>query len=84
MKKYRAPNGEIVEESVLRSKYGDRFDALVQSGTFTPVEEAASQNLSAKKYKTPNGAIVDETVLRDKYAINLSLMFRKAHSFRSK
>jgi len=67
MKKYRAPNGEIVEESVLRSKYGDRFDALVQSGTFTPVEEAASQNLSAKKYKTPNGAIVDETVLRDKY-----------------
>tara|TARA_R110000824_G_scaffold102923_4_gene244820 strand:- start:6333 stop:6563 length:231 start_codon:yes stop_codon:yes gene_type:complete len=39
MASYKTPNGTIVEESVLREKYGSRFDELVSNGTFTLEEE---------------------------------------------
>ena len=37
MASYKTPNGTIVEESILREKYGSRFDELVSNGTFTLV-----------------------------------------------
>ena len=39
MASYKTPNGTIVEESILREKYGSRFDELVSNGTFTLEEE---------------------------------------------
>ena len=39
MASYKTPNGTIVEESILREKYGSRFDELVSDGTFTLEEE---------------------------------------------
>tara|TARA_Y100000289_G_scaffold26540_2_gene26094 strand:- start:4834 stop:9939 length:5106 start_codon:yes stop_codon:yes gene_type:complete len=39
MANYKTPNGTIVEESILRKKYGSRFDELVSNGTFTLEEE---------------------------------------------
>ena len=39
MANYKTPNGKIVEESILRKKYGSRFDELVSNGTFTLEEE---------------------------------------------
>jgi len=39
MANYKTPNGTIVEESILRERYGSRFDELVSNGTFTLEEE---------------------------------------------
>tara|TARA_R110000796_G_scaffold4991_2_gene18822 strand:+ start:4303 stop:9390 length:5088 start_codon:yes stop_codon:yes gene_type:complete len=39
MASYKTPNGTIVEESILREKYGSRFDELISNGTFTLEEE---------------------------------------------
>lgn len=63
MKKYKTPNGSIVDESVLRQKYGARFDSLVGNGTFTLHTESVSSDV----YKTPNGSSVSESTLREKY-----------------
>lgn len=63
MKKYRTPNGQVVDESVLREKYGNRFDSLVSNGTFTVEEDKPSGIL----YTTPNGKEADETTLKNKY-----------------
>jgi len=64
MDKYLTPNGSLVEESVLRSKYGGRFDELVSNGTLTL---QVSEEISASQYVTPNGSVLDEGVLRSKY-----------------
>jgi len=56
LKKYKTPNGKIVDESVLRKKYGNRFDELVSNGTFTVHEFG-----QVKKVKMifPDGTIKD-------------------------
>lgn len=60
--KYKTPNGEIVDKSVLQKKYGERFNSLVQEKTFQEVNE----NI----YRTPNGKLEVESVLKNKYGGN--------------
>lgn len=69
MKKYRTPNGQVVDESVLRQKYGDRFDSLVSDGTFSEHNESnvAVADNNSNQYVTPNGQIVTGDVLSQKY-----------------
>lgn len=57
LKKYITPNGKIVDESVLRQKYGSRFNELVNDGTFSLYQETGR----AKKIKMifPDGSIKD-------------------------
>ena len=64
MDKYLTPSGTLVEGSVLRSKYGDRFDELVSNGT---LKLQPSEELQEEKYVTPNGSVLNEDVLRSKY-----------------
>ncbi len=59
MKKYITPNGSVVDESSLRTKYGARFDELVSNGTF--------KLHSGNTVKTPNGSVIDESVAKSKY-----------------
>src|SRR6185503_2736071 len=74
MKKYKTPNGQIVDESVLRQKYGDRFDSLVSNGTFTEHNESdvAVADNKSNQYVTPNGQIVSGDVLSKKYGDRLN------------
>jgi hypothetical protein len=58
-KYYTTPNGTIVGESTLRSKYGEKFDSFLSDGKITEVAETI--------YETPNGILVQESVLKDKY-----------------
>jgi hypothetical protein len=58
-KNYTTPNGTIVSESTLRSKYGEKFDSFLSDGKITEVTETI--------YETPNGSLVQESVLKDKY-----------------
>ena len=58
-KYYTTPNGTIVSESTLRSKYGEKFDSFLSDGKITEVSETV--------YETPNGSLVQESVLKDKY-----------------
>jgi hypothetical protein len=58
-KYYTTPNGTIVGESTLRSKYGEKFDSFLSDGKITEVAETI--------YETPNGSLVQESVLKDKY-----------------
>ena len=58
-RKYKTPNGQIVKESELQAKYGDRFSSLIQDKTFSEVTEPV--------YKTPNGKYEIESVLKGKY-----------------
>lgn len=57
--KYKTPNGQIVSETELKTKYGDRFESLVKDKTFSAIEEPL--------YKTPNGKYEVESVLKSKY-----------------
>ena len=57
--KYKTPNGQIVEKKELQSKYGAKFDELVQNKTFLEVNEPV--------YKTPSGKYEVESVLAKKY-----------------
>ena len=57
--KYKTPNGQIVEKKELQSKYGAKFDELVQNKTFLEVNEPV--------YKTPSGKYEVESVLSKKY-----------------
>jgi len=71
MNKYKTPNGQIVEEQVLRDNYGEKFDALIADGTLKLVEEAASEeNTGNTLYVTPNGSVVAESMLRKQYSNN--------------
>jgi hypothetical protein len=58
-KYYTTPNGTIVGESTLRSKYGEKFDSFLSDGKITEVAETI--------YETPNGSLIQESVLKDKY-----------------
>jgi hypothetical protein len=58
-KKYKTPNGQIVSEKELQSKYGEKFNSLLQNKTFSEVNEPV--------YKTPNGKYEIESVLEKKY-----------------
>jgi hypothetical protein len=58
-KYYTTPNGTIVGESTLRSKYGEKFDSFLSDGKITEVAETI--------YETPNRSLVQESVLKDKY-----------------
>ena len=58
-KKFKTPNGQIVNESELSAKYGDRFNSLIQDKTFSEVTEPV--------YKTPNGKYATESTLKTKY-----------------
>jgi hypothetical protein len=58
-KYYTTPNGTIVGESTLRSKYGEKFDSFLSDGKINEVAETI--------YETPNGSLVQESVLKDKY-----------------
>ena len=64
MKKYRTPNGQLVEESVLRQKYGDKFDGMVSSGTFVAEQEPVQ---ASGTFITPNGKTASEGDLRSRY-----------------
>jgi len=68
MASYKTPNGTIVEESILREKYGSRFDELVSNGTFTleeevvkkkdldfPVQEEVTESIT--EVKTPDASL---------------------------
>lgn len=57
--RYRTPNGKVVTEGQLKEKYGDRFDSLIQEGSFTSISE--------NTFSTPNGTLETESVLREKY-----------------
>ena len=71
MKKYKTPNGQVVDESVLRQKYGDRFDSLVKDGTFSEHNGSdvavSDKSNNSNQYVTPNGKIVSGDVLSQKY-----------------
>lgn len=58
-KKYKTPNGQIVSEKELQTKYGEKFNSLIQNKTFSEVNEPV--------YKTPNGKFEAESVLVKKY-----------------
>lgn len=47
---YKTPNGSIVQESVLRSKYGVRFDELVSDSTLTLYTENPSTGFPIISY----------------------------------
>jgi len=58
-KKFKTPNGQIVNESELKTKYGEKFSELVGNKTFSEVTENV--------YRTPNGKFETESVLKEKY-----------------
>jgi len=58
-KKFKTPNGKIVNESELVNKYGEKFNSLIENKTFSEVSEPV--------YKTPNGSYEAESVLQSKY-----------------
>ena len=58
-RKYKTPNGQIVNGAELQSKYGEKFNSLVADKTFSEVTEPV--------YKTPNGKFETESVLTNKY-----------------
>ena len=76
MANYKTPNGKIVEESILRKKYGSRFDELVSNGTFTleeeevvkkkdldfPVQEEVSESITETQ-TTPTSSESSERVI---------------------
>jgi hypothetical protein len=43
--KYKTPNGSIVDESVLKKKYGDRFDDLVNDGSLVQINLSLSDKI---------------------------------------
>lgn len=69
MKKYKAPDGNIYDESYLKDKYGSDFDTYVSNGAFVLVDDKASSNGQSKsgKYVAPDGNLYDESFLRNKY-----------------
>lgn len=60
LKKYKTPNGTIVDESVLRQKYGSRFNELVNNGTLTIYHE--TRQVKNVKMIFPDGSIGDISV----------------------
>lgn len=68
MKKYRTPNGKVVDESVLRQKYGAKFDDLVGKGFFVEVSSGNMVETGVSSdFITPNGKVVSEKQLQEKY-----------------
>jgi hypothetical protein len=71
MKKYKAQDGNIYDESYLRNKYGDSFDTYVSNGSFVLVDDTKSksngQDKSPGKYQAQDGNVYDESYLRNKY-----------------
>lgn len=59
MRKFKTPNGSIVDEDILRQEYGESFESYVTDGTF----QLASDDL----YVTPNGSEVDSVELISEY-----------------
>ena len=46
MPSYKTPNGNILEESVLREQYGERFDKFVAEGLLILVEDDENRTFS--------------------------------------
>ena len=82
MAKYKTPNGNIITQEELISKYGDiRFNELLSSGVFTPVDDLSIQQQqqqqdvqdtstpvsSSNIYITPNKNEITEEDLIQKY-----------------
>ena len=59
MRKFKTPNGSIVDEDILRQEYGESFESYVTDGTFQLVSDGL--------YVTPNGSEVDSVELISEY-----------------
>ena len=60
MPSYKTPNGNILEESVLREQYGERFDKFVAEGLLVLVED--DENLKKKDSDLPAPEEVTESI----------------------
>jgi len=60
MPSYKTPNGNILEESVLREQYGERFDKFVAEGLLVLVED--DENLKKKDSDLPVQEEVTESI----------------------
>ncbi len=60
MPSYKTPNGNILEESVLREQYGERFDKFVAEGLLILVED--DENLKKKDSDLPVQEEVTESI----------------------
>jgi len=60
MPSYKTPNGNILEESVLREQYGERFDKFVAEGLLILVED--DENLKKKDSDLPAPEEVTESI----------------------
>jgi hypothetical protein len=60
LKKYKTPNGKVVEGSVLLQKYGDRFYKLLGDSTFKVYDE--SEQVKTVKMIFPDGSIAEVPV----------------------
>ena len=69
-KKFKAPNGKLFSEEVLRERYGDQFGMFVATGQLQEVEMDAlldEINLEEEIYITPNGEEFMTSQLIERY-----------------
>ena len=71
---FETPNGSVITESEAKSKYGDRFQGLVDSGTFKQTDKTADKKEEVKIdfdvdsfYISPNGSEIKGIDIVKKY-----------------
>ena len=75
---FETPNGSVITESEARSKYGNRFQGLLDSGTFKQTDKPADKKEETKKevevtfdveafYISPNGSEISGQDVVKKY-----------------
>ena len=71
---FETPNGSVITESEAKSKYGDRFQSLLDSGTFKQTDKTADKKEEVKIdfdveafYISPNGSEIKGADVVKKY-----------------
>jgi len=60
---FESPNGTILTESYAKSRYGDRFQGLVDSGSLEQINYEKDELL----FETPNGSVITESEAKSRY-----------------